>query len=261
MNKSFFKKLIAIAAVLIMALSTVATAFATYDTIPYGYSGTRVRKMQNALKNKGYYTGKVDGIFGPSTKAAVKEYQRHIGLRVDGKPGNKTLTALYEGVSKINNTNTGTKKSDMKVSNSHTLYYGCTGSRVKDLQKALKKAGVYHGSCDGIFGELTEKAVRKYQSKNGLQADGKAGTKTLKSLKLTTEVKVSKSFVLARGSKGKEVEKLKRFLVKKGYTVSEGDTLHSADVTAINNWKATVNLPTDGEIPESIYNHYIVGLS
>lgn len=260
MNKSIFKKLIAVVAVLVMVLSSIATAFATYDTIPYGYSGDRVRKMQNALKNKGFYTGKVDGKFGPATKAAVKDYQRSIGLRADGKPGNKTLTALYEGQSKVNNTNTGTKKSDTTVKDSHTLYYGCTGSRVKALQKALKKAGMYKGTCDGIYGELTEKAVRKYQSKNGLQVDGKAGTKTLKSLKLTTEVKVSKSFVLARGSKGKEVEKLKRFLAKKGYTVSEGDTLHTADITAINYWKATVGLPTDGEIPESVYNRYILNL-
>lgn len=49
---------------------------------------------------------------------------------------------------------------------------GMTGDDVKELQKKL---GV---KADGIFGPKTEDALIKYQNKNGLTPDGKAGDKT-----------------------------------------------------------------------------------
>ena len=59
-----------------------------------GSTGQTVRQIQTALKNRGYYTGKVDGIFGKMTTAAVKKFQRDYGLKVDGIVGPATLKAL-----------------------------------------------------------------------------------------------------------------------------------------------------------------------
>ncbi|MBR4910564.1 MAG: spore cortex-lytic enzyme [Clostridia bacterium] len=59
-----------------------------------GSVGDEVSAIQSALKNKGYYTGKVDGIFGSKTLAAVKSFQKANGLTVDGIVGPKTLKAL-----------------------------------------------------------------------------------------------------------------------------------------------------------------------
>ena len=59
-----------------------------------GSKGTDVKKMQQKLKNWGYYKGSVDGIFGAKTKEAVKYFQRRNGLTVDGIVGKKTLAAL-----------------------------------------------------------------------------------------------------------------------------------------------------------------------
>lgn len=52
------------------------------------------RTVQTKLKRWGYYTGSVDGIYGPKTKAAVKYFQRKNGLAVDGIVGPKTAAAL-----------------------------------------------------------------------------------------------------------------------------------------------------------------------
>ena len=49
---------------------------------------------------------------------------------------------------------------------------------VKEIQTALKNAGYYTGSIDGIKGKMTKKATEDFQKANGLQADGKVGTKT-----------------------------------------------------------------------------------
>lgn len=59
-----------------------------------GSSGSQVKKVQQKLKNWGYYTGEVDGIYGSGTVKAVKLFQQRNGLTVDGICGDETLEAL-----------------------------------------------------------------------------------------------------------------------------------------------------------------------
>lgn len=66
----------------------------TAAVIKQGARGDTVRKIQQKLKNWGYYKGSVDGIFGAQTKNAVIYFQRKNGLTPDGIVGNKTLQAL-----------------------------------------------------------------------------------------------------------------------------------------------------------------------
>lgn len=65
-----------------------------------------------------------------------------------------------------------------------SLQNGSRGSEVKTLQQTLRSAGYDVGSTgtDGIYGPITEAAVRKYQQDNGLKVDGIAGSETLGSL-------------------------------------------------------------------------------
>jgi len=69
----------------------------------YGSSGNEVVQIQKKLKNWGYYTGSVDGIYGSKTVAAVKKFQSKNGLTVDGIAGPKTLSAM--GIVGTSNTN------------------------------------------------------------------------------------------------------------------------------------------------------------
>ncbi|MDD3029269.1 MAG: peptidoglycan-binding protein [Alphaproteobacteria bacterium] len=55
-----------------------------------------IRKAQEQLARLGYYLGKIDGIMGPQTRKAIKEFQRDYGLVVDGILGPKTIAALNE---------------------------------------------------------------------------------------------------------------------------------------------------------------------
>ncbi len=59
-----------------------------------GSVGSEVRKIQTKLKNWGYYTGSVDGIYGSRTESAVRAFQRKNGLTADGIAGPKTLAAM-----------------------------------------------------------------------------------------------------------------------------------------------------------------------
>ena len=59
---------------------------------------------------------------------------------------------------------------------------GDSGSAVTTIQTKLKRWGYFDGPVDGVYGSKTAKAVRSFQQKNGLTADGVAGPATLKAL-------------------------------------------------------------------------------
>lgn len=59
---------------------------------------------------------------------------------------------------------------------------GSYGTTVTEIQKKLKNWGYYSGEADGIYGSATETAVKKFQAKNGLTADGVVGSATLAAL-------------------------------------------------------------------------------
>lgn len=56
-----------------------------------------VEQIQRALKDKGFDPGKIDGIWGRNTIAAVKEFQKDRHLKVDGIVGPNTTEALFAG--------------------------------------------------------------------------------------------------------------------------------------------------------------------
>lgn len=73
---------------------TFETSASAATVYKQGSTGQVVRTIQTKLKNWGYYTGGVDGIFGSKTTAAVKYFQRKNGLTADGIVGSKTAAAM-----------------------------------------------------------------------------------------------------------------------------------------------------------------------
>lgn len=63
---------------------------------------------------------------------------------------------------------------------------GSRGNEVRQIQTRLSNWGYYKGSIDGIYGTQTYRAVRYFQSKNGLKVDGIAGSKTLAALGISS---------------------------------------------------------------------------
>ena len=63
-----------------------------------------------------------------------------------------------------------------------TYRQGSSGEQVRVIQTKLKNWGYYDGAVDGVFGSQTTQAVKYFQRKNGLTADGIVGPATLKAL-------------------------------------------------------------------------------
>ncbi len=94
MKKFYIFMCIVIISALILGVSAAALS-------KMGSTGEEVKSIQSVLKEKGYYSGNVDGIFGTGTKNAVKQFQSDCGLSADGIVGEKTLKAL--GLNKQDN--------------------------------------------------------------------------------------------------------------------------------------------------------------
>ena len=62
----------------------------------YGASGNNVKKLQKCLAVYGYYTGSVDGDYGPGTKSAVKKLQKAKGLKQTGNADSATIAAMFQ---------------------------------------------------------------------------------------------------------------------------------------------------------------------
>ena len=138
-----------------------------------GSTGSDVKDLQTKLKKLGYYDAYVDGDYGDTTAAAVKAFQKKYNLTADGVAGSETLKKL----------DTAYKNADSNTStDDDSLRKGATGTAVKTLQTNLKKLGFYTAYVDGSFGSTTESAVKAFQRKYGLTADGVAGSATLKKI-------------------------------------------------------------------------------
>jgi len=79
--------------------TTTPAAAAPKQTLSPGATGSEVKTLQNALKALGYDPGTPDGNYGPSTEAAVKQFQTANGLTADGVVGPETLAKLQQALS------------------------------------------------------------------------------------------------------------------------------------------------------------------
>mgnify|MGYP000651816103 FL=1 len=104
----------------------------SYALSKYGSRGEEVKKIQTKLKEWGYYSGNIDGIYGTGTFNAVKSFQKKNGLDVDGIAGEKTLKAL--GItSGSNNSNSATSNNTDLNLLSRVVYGEARGEPYKGM--------------------------------------------------------------------------------------------------------------------------------
>lgn len=183
-----------------------------------GTRGDVVLKLQTKLQELGYYTSRLDGVYLTDDITAVREFQSANGLKVDGKAGFLTQSALYSGLAIAK---TATTETEVNTA----LRYGSTGAEVTTLQNKLIELGYLTGQADGIFGIITKKALISFQRANSLDRDGVAGTLTLAALNGTTVVTntVTSSTSIKFGAVGDDVKTLQSRLVALGYLKGSAD--------------------------------------
>ena len=210
-----FQQLAGLTADGVAGTATINALFATdaptkvdTTTLKYGDKGDSVKALQKRLIELGYLTETANGTFGPATKAAVAEFQKAAGITADGVAGSATITALFSA--------SAPRKAD------GTLKRGDRGDAVVTLQKRLRELGYLTDTADGIFGDTTEEAIKKFQKAVGLAADGVAGATTQAKLNASNAPE-NTAVILRQGSSGAAVKSLQKRLIELGYLGGSAD--------------------------------------
>lgn len=193
----------------------------TYPTLVRGDRGMAlIYTLQQRLKDLGYYTIRVDGIYGSATQRGVRLFQEVNGLSVTGKADHATQQLLYSSSAKP----AGSAAPNDYVTLSRSNRYRAA---VVPLQRRLKALGYQTGSIDGYYGSNTYRAVRNFQSRNGITVTGTADPYTQQILYSSSAKPASGSSssagsttgyrLLYWGCKGDAVKRLQQALLNAGY--------------------------------------------
>lgn len=145
------------------------------DTLGKGDRGAAVTVLQKLLYDLNFKMT-VDGIFGPGTEEAVRSFQQKHSLVVTGVVTPEILGMMQEEASLPS---VPTKK----FTSGSYIKKGDSGSVVLAVQSALNAKGANPAvDEDGVFGTGTAAAVKTFQQKNDLDADGIVGPKTFAAL-------------------------------------------------------------------------------
>ena len=157
-------------------------------TLRLGSSGDTVEQVQFWLNTVADYVPSipkvnVDGIFGPATQTAVRAFQTHYSLTVDGIVGRVTWDTLYNEYQSIQADIAPPGVTQPGQYPGTPLRVGSRGNEVKQMQFYLRiiarsNRNIPSINADGIFGSATEAAVRAFQNGYGLNVDGVVGPLT-----------------------------------------------------------------------------------
>lgn len=128
----------------------------------------------------------VDGIFGPQTEAAVREFQRIFSLADDGIVGRSTwyqLVRIYVAILNLAELRSEGQQFYFVADYPNILSYGDTGEQVRQLQYMLAVISNFIPSVslpavNGVYDAATQEAVRSFQEYAGLPATGSVGPQT-----------------------------------------------------------------------------------
>jgi len=244
-----------------------------YTTLQLGSQGERVRVLQRALAALGFNPGTVDGDFGTGTDAAVRAFQKTVGLTADGKAGKLTLTKLETYFDASGNLISGpivTNPPAFAIP-TRTLRYGMSGKDVQYTQQRLAELGYFSDTADGQFDSAMQTAVKAFQRRHGLSVDGVVGAKTVAMLfsddAISADTEIPQpptqeptptptpgpadDVVLYRtlryGNSGEDVAFVQRRLMELGYLAGAADgQFGTATLAAVKAFQKANGLTVDG---------------
>jgi LysM repeat protein len=197
----------------IVIAAALAALCVAPQSLAAGGPDPEIASLQVALRSKGMYFGKIDGLAGPMTAKGLRAFQRAAGLPVTGELGPRTRTRLGA---------LGRPLVARRV-----LGQGAYGWDVSALQFLLARAGHLRLiDLDGHFGGTTHAALLRFQRTRGLAADGIAGPATLTSFGYGKRAPV-------RASSTPAIASTITYIVKPGDTLAAIASRHKTTVRAL----------------------------
>ena len=221
-----------------------------YRSLSLGNTGIAVQALQLRLKDLGYFTGDVSGLFDAETEAAVKRFEQTYGTMQTGVATAKLQLKLFAGSAPAYGSE---EYNSAVISQYAVLRPGAVGSSVYALQQRLKNLGYPLTELTGVFDEQTSQCVRLFYAAYGLAASDVANVAMQRELyadtakaydpsiqvltTLSPEEEAQQAAIvmpdgsdgddtaaIALGSSGTRISQIQQRLIALGYMEGGGDT-------------------------------------
>lgn len=260
------------AVVLILLLCLIPCCAALAKTGKVTASSLRIRKSANS-------DSQVIGTLKQGASVTIKDssgswykisangktgyvYKKYIKITSSSDSGKSSSSSSKGSKSSKSSKDTKTKSSG---NSDGTCSPGDSGSAVRKVQERLKKLGYYTGKVDGDYGNGTKTAVKNFQKRNGLTANGTVNKKTLAKLNSSGAKKATASDS-SSGSGSGTTERLNWFnggsrKIPKGATFKVKD-IKTGKVFTVKRWSGGNHIDaepataSDTKIMKSIYGHW-----
>lgn len=150
--------------------------------------GEIISDIQRELVRRGYYDGVVDGLYGPKTDAAIRDFEQAAGLKPSTEPSEALLQAMVRAPAKLTKATTGSTAAARPLPGraEAAVERPAPSKRVIALQRALAEYGYGQIRPSGIIDAETQNAIEKFERERKLPITGQASDRVVRELAAMT---------------------------------------------------------------------------
>ena len=149
--------------------------------------GEIIIDIQRELARRGYYDGAVDGLYGPKTDSAIRDFEQAAALKPSAEPNEALLQAITRASGKLVKGTTGaTAAARLAPGRNDAPDRPSPSKRVIALQRALADYGYGQIRPSGVLDGETQAAIEKFERERRLPITGQASDRVVRELAAMT---------------------------------------------------------------------------
>jgi peptidoglycan hydrolase-like protein with peptidoglycan-binding domain len=150
--------------------------------------GEIIIDIQRELSRRGYYDGALDGLYGPKTDAAIRDFEHASGLKPSAQPNEVLLQTIIRSPSKAAKGVTGSTSVPPPIEARHDnlIEPEVASPRVIALQRALAEFGYGQIKSSGIVDTDTQRAIERFERERKLPVTGQISDRVVRELAAVT---------------------------------------------------------------------------
>jgi peptidoglycan hydrolase-like protein with peptidoglycan-binding domain len=150
--------------------------------------GEIIGDIQRELGRRGYYDGVVDGLYGPRTDGAIRDFEQAAGLKPSLEPNEALLQAIVHAPAKLAKATSGAPSParPMSARNDVAVDRPAPSKRIIALQRALAEYGYGQIRTTGIMDADTQAAIERFERERRLPITGQASDRIVRELAAMT---------------------------------------------------------------------------
>ena len=150
--------------------------------------GEIIGDIQRELGRRGYYDGVVDGLYGPKTDSAIRDFEHAAGLKPSSEPNEALLQAIARASAKLAKGTSAAPSAGRSAPprNDVAVDRPSPSKRIVALQRALAEYGYGQIRSTGVMDADTQAAIERFERERKLPITGQASDRVVRELAAMT---------------------------------------------------------------------------